>query len=103
MSRAFLKYDFAATRSSPRTVIDALTITGDLMIREATREIRLVVERERDGSLGKNAPKLVFKGHGSFARLNFGLRWHGEIEGGDLVAGDVVDVDLRITVRPGAK
>ena len=80
-----------------------LTITGDLTIRDATREIRIAVQREGEESLWHQDSKLAFNGHASFRRSDFGLRWQGEREGGDLVAGDVVDVELRINVRRGPK
>ena len=80
-----------------------LTIVGDLTIRDVTREIRIVVEHEGAGSLREPDSKLAFKGRVSVQRLDFGLRWQQELVGRGLVAGDVVDVDLRVNARRGAK
>lgn len=80
-----------------------LTIIGDLTIRDVTREIRLVVEHEGTASLREPDSKLSFKGHTSVRRRDFGLRWQQELEGDGLVAVDVVDVDLRVNARRGAK
>lgn len=80
-----------------------LAIMGDLTIRDVTREIRIVVEHEGAESLRKPDSKLAFKGHGSVRRLDFGLRWQHELERGGLVASDVVEVDIRVNARRGAK
>jgi len=80
-----------------------LTITGDLTIKDVTREVRFVVAQDDPGSLLAGDSKLTFKGHVSIRRLDFGLRWQGEPEGATLAAGDVVDVDLSVSARRGAK
>jgi hypothetical protein len=80
-----------------------LTIVGDLTIRDVTREIRIVVEHDGAGSLREPDSKLAFKGRVSVQRLDFGLRWQQELVGRGLVAGDVVDVELRVNARRGAK
>ena len=80
-----------------------MTIVGDLTIRDVTREIRMLVEHEGAESLREPGSKLAFKGHVSVQHLDFGLRWQQELERSGLVAGDVVDVDLRVNARRGAK
>ena len=47
--------------------------------------------------------KLVFKGHVSVRRQDFGLRWHGEPDRGGLLAGDHIDIDFKVNARRGAK
>ena len=77
-----------------------LTITGDLTIKGVTREVRFVVAQDNPESLLAGESKLTFKGHISIRRLDFGLRWQDEPA---FAAGDVVDVDLSVSARRGAK
>ena len=79
----------------------SLTITGELTIKDVTREVRFVVAQDNPESLLAGESKLTFEGHISIRRrLDFGLRWQDEPA---LAAGDVVDVDLSVSARRGAK
>ena len=103
MSARFPEIRFRSREIVPEDGDRRLTITGDLTIRDAARQIRVAVALEGDESLAKNPETLTFSGQCSFLRQDFGLRWEREQEGGDLVGGNVVDVDLRINVRRGPK
>jgi len=81
-----------------------VTITGDLTIRDVTREVPVEVERIPAAAVQSQISKLVFKGHVSVRRQDFGLRWHDELDrAASLLAGDYIDIDFRVNARRGAK
>jgi polyisoprenoid-binding protein YceI len=80
-----------------------MSITGDLTIRDVTREAQVEVERMPTVTVHSRVSKLVFKGHVSISRQDFCLRWPGEPDGGGLRAGDNIDVDFKVNARRGAK
>jgi polyisoprenoid-binding protein YceI len=80
-----------------------LTVTGDLTIRDVTREVHIDVDRTPTGAVRSQVSKLVFKGHASIRRQDFGLRWHSEGDRGGLLATDHIDIDFKLTARRGAK
>jgi polyisoprenoid-binding protein YceI len=77
------------------------TVVGDLTIRGTTREVSLEVEyggRVRDPW---GSERVGFVARTSFDRKDFGLAWNQLLEGGGLVVGDRVDIDLDLeAVRP---
>ena len=81
-------------RRIERTGKDALRVTGDLTIRDVTREVQLdVLElgRVRDPWGGERA------GYSASARINrrdFGLTWNQALETGGFVVGDEVAITL---------
>jgi len=81
-----------------------LAITGDLTIRDVTREVPVEVDRSPTVAVQSHVSKLVFKGHVSVRRQDFGLRWHDEPDrAASLLAGDHIDIDFRVNARRGAK
>lgn len=73
-------------------------VVGALTIRDVTRDVTLVVEnRERPGRPG---PTRAFTIRTSISRSDFGLRWHQEVDTGEPVAGDQVDLEIEIEARP---
>jgi len=81
-----------------------LIVTGDLTIRDVTREVEVEVERTPAVAVRSQVSKLVFKGHVSVQRQDFGLRWHGEPDhAAGLLAGDHIDIDFKVNARRGAK
>ena len=81
-----------------------LTVTGDLTIRDVTREVEFEVERLRAVAVQSQVAKLVFRGRASVRRHDFGLRWHDEPDrAASLLAGDHIDIDFEVNARRGAK
>ena len=74
----------------------AVTLKGDLTIKDVTRPI--VLTGEYLGASGAEGPKqrLGFHVSGKINRLDYGLKWNRALEGGGLVLGD--DVEIEITV-----
>ena len=82
---------------------DALTINGDLTIRDTTRPIVLTAERTGEGKDPWGNARLGFSGHTRLSRKDFGLVWNQLLETGGAVVGDDIDVDLDVEVlRPAA-
>ena len=71
-------------------------ITGDLTIRDVTKEV--VLETEYEGQIkdafGKQ--RAAFNAETVLNRKEFGLNWNGLIEAGGVVVGDKVRVSLNI-------
>jgi polyisoprenoid-binding protein YceI len=81
-----------------------LTIIGDLTIRDVTREVQVEVERTPAVAVRSQVSKLVFKGHVSVPRQDFGLRWHDEPDrAAGLLAADHIDIEFKVNARRGAK
>ena len=71
-------------------------LEGDLTIRETTRPVVLDVEyagRMRDPWGGERAG---FSGHTSLDRKDFGLTWNQVLEGGGILVGDKVEIDIEV-------
>lgn len=70
---------------------------GDLTIRDVTKPI--VLEAELDGFMDKDAfgkRRVAFSAETDINRKEFGVNWSGAIEGGGVVVGDKVKVELNI-------
>ena len=99
----FPEIRFRSREVRPRDGGRHLTITGDLTIRDVTREVEVEVEKMPTVAVRSQVSKLSFKGHVSMRRQDFGLRWYSEGEKGGLLAGDHVDIDFKVNARRGAK
>ncbi|MEM0135430.1 MAG: YceI family protein [Thermoplasmatales archaeon] len=75
---------------------DKINIDGKLTIRDVTREIS--ISGELQGPIldpyGKN--RIGFDGTTSIARKDFGLTWNMILEGGGLMVGDNVKIDVHM-------
>lgn len=99
----FPEIRFRSRDVRPRDGGRHLTITGDLTIRDVTREVEVEVEKMPTVAVRSQVSKLSFKGHVNIRRQDFGLRWYSESENGGLLAGDHVDIDFKVNARRGAK
>ena len=81
-----------------------LTVIGELTIRDVTREVQVEVERTPAVVVRSQVSRLVFNGHVSVRRHDFGLLWHGEPDrAAALLAGDHVDNEFKVNARRGPK
>jgi polyisoprenoid-binding protein YceI len=84
------------SRRIDRTAKDALRVTGDLTIRDVTREVQLEVSelgRAKDPWGGERA------GYSASARINrrdFGLTWNQALETGGFVVGDEIALTIEV-------
>jgi polyisoprenoid-binding protein YceI len=89
------------TSTGVKVAGDALTISGDLTIRDATRPITLTAERTGEGKDPWGNARLGFSGHTRLSRKDFGLVWNQLLETGGAVVGDDIDVEVDVEVlRP---
>jgi polyisoprenoid-binding protein YceI len=75
---------------------DRLRVTGDLTIRDVTREVVLDVEY---GGLGKDPwgnTRVGFTATASLNRKDFGLTWNQVLETGGVLVADRVDIEIEL-------
>jgi polyisoprenoid-binding protein YceI len=74
----------------------AVTLKGDLTIKDVTKPI--VLTGEFLGASGAEGPKqrLGFHVSGKIDRLDYGLTWNRAAEGGGLVLGDEVEMEITV-------
>jgi polyisoprenoid-binding protein YceI len=74
----------------------ALRVTGELTIRDTTREVVLDVESTGRGKDPWGNERLGFVAKTSIDRKDFGLRWNQLLEAGGVLVGERVDIELDI-------
>lgn len=74
----------------------AVTLKGDLTIKDVTRPV--VLTGEYLGANGAEGPKqrLGFTVSTKINRMDYGLAWNRAAEGGGLVLGDEVEIDITV-------
>jgi len=73
-----------------------LRVTGDLTIRDTTREIALDAESAGRGMDPWGNERIGFTTKTSIDRKDFGLQWNQLLEAGGVLVGDRVDIELDI-------
>jgi polyisoprenoid-binding protein YceI len=78
-------------------------VTGDLTIRDVTREIVLDVTKEGQGSDPWGGLRAAFSAKGKIDRRDFGLTYNQVLEAGGVVVGDEIriSVDVELTADAG--
>lgn len=94
------KLTFEST-SFEKTGDDTYKITGDLTIRDVTKEIEL--EAVHGGTVEDpyGNTKAGFEATGSINRKDFGLTWDAVTEAGNVVVGDTVKLQLNLQIVEG--
>ena len=77
----------------------ALTVTGDLTIRDVTRPVTLAVSDEGRGKDPWGGERAGFSATTKIDRRDFGLTWNGALEAGGVLVGDEVKISLEIRAR----
>jgi len=76
-------------------------IKGNLTIRTVTREVTLEVSEVERMTGDDGESRVSFRGHCTFDRQTFGLRWNQDLDTGGVVLGDKVDVDIKLEALRG--
>ena len=76
-------------------------LTGDLTIRDVTREVTLDVEQTGTGKDPWGNDRLGFSAKGSINRSDWGLKWNQALEAGGVLVSDKVDIDVEAQVVQG--
>jgi polyisoprenoid-binding protein YceI len=78
-------------------------LTGQLTIRDVTREIALDVEYGGRGKDPWGTERVGFSAKGAFDRKEFGLKWNQALETGGVLVSDRVELELELqAVRAAA-
>jgi len=85
-------------RSSRIEQVDAdhYRVTGELTIRDVTREVTLDVELSGRGKDPWGNERFGFIAKTAIDRKDFGLKWNQVLEAGGVLVGDRVDVELDV-------
>ena len=79
----------------------SLTLTGDLTIRDVTREVELEVTRLGGGTDPWGNERIGFRGTTAIDRRDFGLTWNQALEAGGVLVGHEIRITLDIqAVQP---
>ena len=71
-------------------------VTGDLTIRDVTREVPLDVEYGGQAKDPRGDERAGFVARASIDRKDFGLQWNQVLEAGGAIVGDRVDIEIDI-------
>lgn len=93
----FPKLKFEST-SFKKTGEDTYELTGNLTIRDITKEVTLNVEHGGTVDDPYGQTKAGFEINGSINRKEFGLKWSAVTEAGSVVVGDEVKLHLNVQV-----
>ena len=75
---------------------DRLRVTGDLTIRDVTREVVLDVEYGGQGKDPWGNTRVGFTATTSLNRKDFGLTWNQVLETGGVLVADRVDIEIEL-------
>ena len=75
---------------------DRLRVTGDLTIRDVTREVVLDVEYGGQGKDPWGNTRVGFTATASLNRKDFGLTWNQALETGGVLVADRVDIEIEL-------
>jgi polyisoprenoid-binding protein YceI len=73
-------------------------LTGDLTIRDTTREVTLEVEQTGSGKDPWGNQRLGFRVSGAINRGDWGLKWNQVLEAGSVMVSDKVDIEVEVQV-----
>jgi len=93
----FPKLKFEST-SFKNTVGDSYELTGNMTIRDTTKEITLDVTHGGTVEDPYGQTKAGFEINGSMNRKEFGLKWNAVTEAGSVVVGDEVKLHMNVQV-----
>lgn len=75
---------------------DEFKLTGDLTIRDVTREITLDVRFEGQAKDPWGGVRVGFSATGRLDRRDFGLTWNQALETGGIVVGNEIKIELEV-------
>jgi polyisoprenoid-binding protein YceI len=94
---------FPTLRFESRKVEQAdggLRVTGDLTIKDVTREVTLEAEELGRGTDPWGNPRVAFRAETTINRKDFGLTWNQTLEAGGVLVGTDVKISLDVQAIP---
>ncbi|MCI0570520.1 MAG: YceI family protein, partial [Myxococcaceae bacterium] len=73
-----------------------LVVTGNLTIRDVTREVSLDVEQLGTGKDPWGNERVAFAAKTSINRGDYGLKWNQALEAGGVLVGEKIDIELEV-------
>ncbi|MCI0673337.1 MAG: YceI family protein [Myxococcaceae bacterium] len=73
-----------------------LVVTGNLTIRDVTREVSLDVEQLGTGKDPWGNHRVAFAARTSIDRRDFGLKWNQALETGGVLVGEKIEIELEV-------
>lgn len=80
---------------------DEYSVTGDLTIKDTTKQETLTVEFEGTGIDPWGNTKAGFNVTGSISRNDYGLTWNSTLETGGVLVGDKIKISLDVQASKG--
>ena len=90
---------FSSTQITKKNDSD-FTVVGDLTIRGTTNRVELAGAIEGRGTDPWGNDRIAYTAKGKINRKDYGLTWSQTLEGGGLVVGDDVEIELNIQAIP---
>lgn len=90
----FPTIDFKSTKIEKKG--GELRVTGNLTIRDVTREVVLDVEPLGGGKDPWGHQRIAFAGRTSINRTDFGLNWNQALEAGGVLVGEKIEIELEV-------
>jgi polyisoprenoid-binding protein YceI len=98
----FPKLAFKSKRVEPSGA-GRYKLTGDLTIRDVTREVTLDVEQTGGGKDPWGNERVGFSLKGSIQRSDWGLKWNQALEAGGVLVSDKVEIEAEVqAIQPKA-
>jgi polyisoprenoid-binding protein YceI len=94
-SEKFPTMTFVSRRIEPKDDGE-LRVTGDLTIRDVTREVVLAVTPEGRGGDPWGGQRAGFSATGKIERSDFGLTWNQALEFGGVAVGDAIKISIDV-------
>jgi len=86
-----------------RTRDDELAVTGELTIRDVTRQVVLKVEEGGQVKDPWGGTRAGYSASASISRKDFGLTWNALLEAGGVAVGDKIEIGIEIeAIAPAA-
>jgi len=90
---------FSSTQITKKNDSD-FTVVGDLTLRGTTNRVELAGAIEGRGTDPWGNDRIAYTAKGKINRKDYGLTWSQTLEGGGLVVGDDVEIELNIQAIP---
>ena len=81
---------------------DTFTLTGDLTVKDVTREVSFTATYNGAGRNPWGAVVVGFEGRVEIDREDFGLTWNQALETGGVLVGKVATIDIAVEATPAS-
>lgn len=88
--------EWTFTTTSVAGTAEDLSVTGDLSVNGVTKEVTLSAELDGIATGPEQETRAAFSGTTSISRKDFGLTWNVALEGGGVLVGDKIAVELEV-------